>query len=137
MFSNVSNRTGLKQGKSALKLSRRQASLERQSDARTDVVDTRSSAEESHEPEMWIDGHFQRVIKRLVHSLIEVENQLYALQERRQQPESCERDEKVPNGMKISHIAAKGQNAQVLQEKFNAILKEAELKLLDATIEAL
>ena len=48
MFSNASNRTGLKQGKSALKLSRRQASLERQSDARIDVVDElRSSAEES------------------------------------------------------------------------------------------
>ena len=138
MFSNASNRTGLKQGKSALKLSRRQASLERQNDARTDVVDElRPSAEESHEPEMWIDGHFQRVIKRLVHSLIEAENQLYALQERRQQLESCKRDEKVPNGMKISHIAAKGQNVQVLQEKFKAILKEAKLKLLDVTIEAL
>ena len=39
--------------------------------------------------------------------------------------------------MKIQRITAKGRNNQTLQERFDAILQEAELKLLDATIEAL
>ena len=43
----------------------------------------------------------------------------------------------MPSGLKIRSVIPKGQNAQGLQEKFNAIIKEAELKLLDAAIEAL
>lgn len=42
----------------------------------------------------------------------------------------------MPSDLKIS-VVAEGQSAQHRQEKFNIITKEAELKLLDATIEAL
>ena len=140
MFSNTSDRSGLKKGKEALKLRKRQESVERQSSARDEVVeDLRATdAEESPDPEPWIDEHFQRVLKKLVHSLIDAENQLYGLQDRRKRLESNKSDGKVPNGLKIHSVTAKGiKNVENLQQKFNMVIKEAELKLLDATIEAL
>ena len=39
--------------------------------------------------------------------------------------------------MVLHRVNAKGRNGQPLQEHFDAILRETELKLLDATIEAL
>lgn len=138
MFSNTSDRSGLKKGKDALKLKKRQESADRQSSAREEAVeDLRAAAEESPDPELWIDDHFQRVLKNLVRSLVDAENQLYGLEDRRQRLESNRRDGKVPSGLKIRNITAKGKNAENLQQKFNEVLKEAELKLLDATIEAL
>ena len=101
------------------------------------MEDLRAAAEESPDLELWIDDHFQRVLKNLVRSLVDAENQLYGLQDRRQRLESNRRDGKVPSGLKIRNITAKGKNAETLQQKFNEVLKEAELKLLDATIEAL
>ena len=41
------------------------------------------------------------------------------------------------NGLKICCVATKGLNAQLLQHQFNTIIKEAEVKLLDATIASL
>ena len=137
MFSNASDHSGLKTNRSCLKLRRRQESTERQNQARDDVVeDLRTTTEDSSESAIWIDDHFKRVIKKLVHSFIEAENQLYGLQDRKKRLESLKSDGKVPSGLKIS-VVAKGQSAQNLQEKFNIITKETELKLLDATIEAL
>ena len=43
----------------------------------------------------------------------------------------------MPSGLKIRCVTAKGRNAQPLQDKFNNIIKEAEIKLLDATIASL
>ena len=43
----------------------------------------------------------------------------------------------MPKGLKISNVAAKGRSAERLQQTFDGILREAESKLLDATIEAL
>ena len=44
----------------------------------------------------------------------------------------------MPNGLKIHSVSAKGiKNVENLQQKFNMVIKGAELKLLDATIEAL
>lgn len=124
--------------KSALKLKKRQESTDRQSQAREEVVeDNRATiAEESPESEIWIDDHFQRVLKNLIRSFIEAENQLYGLQERIQRLESNKSNGKVPSGLKIRCVTAKGRNTQLLQEIFN-ITKEAELKLLDATIDSL
>ncbi|XP_067041056.1 myosin-15-like [Acropora muricata] len=138
MFSNASDRSGPKKGKGALKLRKRQESVERQSSARGDVVeDLRTTTEEPPESQMWIDDNFQRVLKKLVHSLIDAENQLFSLQERKQKLESFKSDGKVPKGLKIIRVAAKGRNAERLQQIFDGILREAESKLLDATIEAL
>ena len=138
MFSNASDRSGPKKGKGALKLKKRQEYLERQSSALGDVVeDLRATSEETAESQMWIDDNFQRVLKKLVHSLIDSENQLFALQERKQRLESFKSDGKVPKGLKISNVADKGRNAERLQQTFDGILREAKSKLLDATIEAL
>lgn len=137
MFSNPSDRSGLKNTRSCLKLRRRQESAERQNQARDDIVeDLRTTTEDSSESPIWIDDHFKRVIKKLVHSFIEAENQLYGIQNRKARLESFKSDGTVPSGLKIS-VVAKGQETQNLQEKFNAITKEAEKQLLDATIEAL
>jgi len=139
MFSNTSDRSGFKMTKSALKLKKRQESTDRQSQAREEVVEDHraTTAEESPESEIWIDDHFQRVLKNLVRSFIEAENQLYGLQERIQRLESNKSNGKVPSGLKIRCVTAKGRNTQLLQEIFNNITKEAELKLLDATIDSL
>ena len=138
MFSNTSDRSGFKMTKSALKLKKRQESTDRQSQAREEVVEDHqaTTTEESPESEIWIDDHFQRVLKNLVRSFIEAENQLYGLQERIQRLESNKSNGKVPSGLKIRCVTAKGRDTQLLQEIFN-ITKEAELKLLDATIDSL
>ena len=76
MDGNPPNRCGLKSGQLSLKLVKRQESLIRQSNGHEEIVEQlRASAEESPEPEKWIDGHFQCVIKKLVHSFIAAENQ--------------------------------------------------------------
>ena len=98
--------------------------------------DLRATTEDSSESALWIDDHFKRVLKRLVHSFIDAENQLYGLQIRKNRLESFKSDGKVPSGLKIN-VVAKGQNTQNLQEKFNIITREAEIKPLEATIEAL
>ena len=136
MLSNTSDRSGFRMDKSALKLRKRQESAARQNQACDEVLDDHRAitAEESHESEIWIDDHFQRVLKNLVHSHIEAENQFYGLQECRQRLESANSNGKVPSGLKICCVTAKGWNAQPLQDKFNNIIKEAEIKLLDATI---
>ena len=137
MFSNPSDRSGLKTNRSCLKLRRRHESADRQNQARDDIVeDLRTTTEDPSESPIWIDDHFKRVIKKVVHSFIEAENQLYGIQNRKARLESFKSDGTVPSGLKIS-VVAKGQNTQNLQEKFNAITKEAEKQLLDATIEAL
>ena len=66
MFSNTSDRSGLKKGKEALKLRKRQESVERQRSVRDEVMeDLRATdAEESPDPEPWIDEHLQRVLKK-------------------------------------------------------------------------
>ena len=43
----------------------------------------------------------------------------------------------MPNGLKIHCVTAKGRIAQPLQDKFNNIIKEAEIKLLGTTIASL
>ena len=139
MPSNTSDRSGFKMTRSVLKLKKRQESAERQNQARDEVLDDHraTTAEESTESEIRIDDHFQRVLKNLVHSQIEAENQFSGLQERRQKLESTKSNGKVPSGLKIRCVTAKGRNAQLLQDQFNNIIKEAEVKLLDATIASL
>ena len=139
MPSNTLDRSGFKMTRGVLKLKKRQESAERQNQARDEVLDDHraTTAEESTESEIWIDDHFQRVLKNLVHSQIEAENQFYGLQERRQKLESAKSNRKVPSGLKIRCVTAKGRNAQLLQDQFKNIIKEAEVKLLDATIASL
>ena len=137
MSNNPSDRSGFKMGKTALKLRRRQDSAERRNEEHGEIVDDlRAMTEDSSESALWIHDHFKHVLKKLVHSFIDAENQLYGLQIRKKRLESLKSDGKVPSGLKIN-VVAKGQSTQNLQEKFNIITKEAEIKLLEATIEAL
>jgi len=43
----------------------------------------------------------------------------------------------TPTGLRIASIQAKGQNVETLQAKFDEIIHEAEVKMLEATIENL
>ena len=81
---------------------------------------------------MWIDDNFQRVLKKLIHSLIDAENQSFALQEHKQKLESLKSDGKVPMGLKISSVTAKGKNTKHLKQTFDGILREAASKPLHA-----
>ena len=74
---------------------------------------------------MWIDDNFQHVLKKLIHSLIDAENQSFPLQEHKQKLESLKSDGKVPKGLKISSVTAKGRNTKHLQQTFDGILREA------------
>ena len=94
----------------------------RRNKARGEIVDDLgATTEDSSESVFWIDDHLKRVLKKLVHSFIDAKNQLYGLQIRKKRLESFKSDGKVPS----------------LHEKFSIITKEAEIKLLEATIEAL
>ena len=85
---------------------------------------------------------------------MEAENELYALQQRIKRLKDSKSEGKVPTGLVVHRVHAKGRNSQLLQECFDcihakgrnsqllqerldAILWDAELKLLDTTIEAL
>jgi len=43
----------------------------------------------------------------------------------------------TPSGLHIKNVKAKGQNAETLQARFDEIIREALLELLDATIDSL
>ena len=137
MFSDESNRSGIRSSRLALKLRRRQESKDRQSNAREEVVEDISTAsDESPGEEFWIDDHFQHTLKGLVRKFIEAENELYALQGCIKRLEQSKSEGKVPSGMKIYRINAL-MRSQPLQEMFDTILREAEHKLLNATIKTL
>ena len=76
-------------------------------------------------------------MKTLIRKFVEAENELYALQERIKRLKDSKSEGKVPTGLVVHRINAKGRNSQALQSRFDAILRDAELKLLDTTIEAL
>jgi len=43
----------------------------------------------------------------------------------------------IPTGLRITNIQSKGQNVETLQAEFNETIREAEVKMLEATIENL
>ena len=118
MFSNTSDRSGPKKGNDSLRLKKRQESADRQRSAHEEAMeDLRAAAEESPDPELWIDDHFQCVLKNFVRSLVDTENRLYGLHDRRQRLKSNRSDGKVPSGLKIRSITAKGKNAKNLHTR--------------------
>ena len=137
MFSNAANRYGVKSTRRSLKLKRQAESEERQTSAREEVVSDGRDTSAPPEEEFWIDDHFQQTLKTLIRKFVEAENELYALQERIKRLKDSKSEGKVPTGLIVHRINAKGRNSQALQNRFDAILREAELKLLDTTIEAL
>lgn len=106
---------GLKDGKNRWK----------DSSARGNVMeDLRSTTEVPAESQMWIDDNFQCVLKKLVHSFIDAENQLFALQESiKRRLESFKSDGKLPNGLKISNAAANLETPNVFSKHLMAYLE--------------
>ena len=46
-------------------------------------------------------------------------------------------DGTIPSGLRIQRVKGKGQDAETLPAKFDAIIREAEFKLLDAATDSL
>ena len=139
MCSNATNRYGVKTTRHSLKLKRRAESADRQASAREEASSGGRDTSAQPEEEFWIDDHFQQTLKTLVRKFVEAENELYALQERikRLKDSKSDHEGKVPTGLAVHRMTAKGRNRQLLQERFDTILRDAELQLLDTTIEAL
>ena len=106
MSSNVENRSRLKKGKAALKLSRRQASFERWSHMSS-----------------W--KSFEIKPKSLPNPKIS-----YIAYRIRERLQSSQCNGKIPSGLKIKDIVVKGQNSQVLKEKFDTIIKDTTIESL-------
>ena len=74
-------------------------------------------------------------LKTLIRKFADAENKLYALQEWIKRLKDSKSEGKVPTGLVVHRINAKRQNSQLLQESFDAILRNTKLKLLHTTIE--
>ncbi|KAL9969476.1 hypothetical protein ACROYT_G021696 [Oculina patagonica] len=125
----------------SLKLKSRHHSLERQSSARDLAVsehrqDTDSANAISSQSDE-IDDHFKEVLRRLVHRLIDSENAFYALGDRIKKLEQSALDNTCPKGLAIKPVKATGKNAGPLQQDFDAILKDAQKRIVQAVIKDL
>ena len=138
-------RSGPKDQPKSLSLSSRKrgASLERQANARDlQITEIRGSANvaASAEPEscsdVKLDPAFVSILKKKVHLLVDTENTLSRSLERIKHLEEQQQQRTVPKGLKIKSVKAKSKSED-LQKKFDDIIQEAELKLLDATLESL
>ena len=138
-------RSGLKDQHKSLSLSKkhRGASLERQASARdsqitelrsADVTASAISTESS--PDVQLDPAFVSILKKKVHLLVDTENGLSRSLARIKHLEEQLQQKTVPKGLKIKPVKAKSKSDD-LQKKFDEIIQEAELKLLDATLESL
>ena len=79
------------------------------------------------------------IIRKAVLQIVDAENQLASLRKRIDYLGSQKRENKIPTGLKIKSVKAKAsaENTNALQSKFDEIIKEAENKLLDVSIENL
>lgn len=135
MFSNAANHYGVKSTRPSLKLKRRAESTDRLVSAREEVISNGPDTSAPSEEEFCIDDHFQQMLTTLVQKFAKAENELYALQEWIKRLKDSKSEGKVPTGLVVHHVNTKRRNSQLLQESFDAILRDAELKLLDTTIE--
>lgn len=135
MFSNAANHYGVKSTRPSLKVKRRAESTDRLVSAREEVISNGPDTSAPSEEEFCIDDHFQQTLTTLVQKFAEAENELYALQEWIKRLKDSKSEGKVPTGLVVHHVNTKRRNSQLLHESFDAILRDAELKLLDTTIE--
>ena len=138
-------RSGLKEQTKLLSLNRqsREVSLERQTSAResqvaelcsVEVATTAKSTESP--PDVKLDSAFASILKKKVYLLVDTENALSQSHRRIKHLEEQLQQKTVPKGLKIKPVKAKSKSED-LQKKFDNILNEAELKLLDVTLESL
>lgn len=138
-------RSGLKEQNKSLSLNRksREVSLERQTSAReSQVADLRSveTATKAKPTEgtadVKLDSAFASILKKKVYVLVDTENAVSQTHRRIKHLEEQLQQKTVPKGLKIKPVKAKSKSED-LQKKFDTILHEAELKLLDVTLESL
>ena len=84
-----------------------------------------------------MDKELESLLRKKVHVLIEAENSHMHLVDRAKFLESQKSTGNVPKGLTIKRVTAKGKSTEILQAKFDEILREAETKLLDASLENL
>ena len=96
---------------------------------------TRAQPTESH-ADVKLDLAFVSLLEEKVYVLIDTENALSQSHRRIKHLEEQLQQKTVPKGLKIKPVKAKSKSED-LQKKFDNILHEAELKLLDVTLESL
>ena len=139
MDSNTTNRSRSKGGNFSLSLStrdkQRQNSSERQKQAREGqfAVNRPSSSEKAL---TGLDKELESLLRKKVHILVDAENSHKQLLERAKSLECMKSNGEIPKGLKIKKVIAKGKSG-TLQDKFDQILKEAENRLLDASLESI
>ena len=73
-------------------LSNLNAIILKRNEARGEIVDDlRPTTEDSSASALWMDDHFKRVLKKLVHSFIDAENCTISSLELKSEPEPCSR----------------------------------------------
>ena len=143
-------RSGLKEQTKSLYLNRksREASVERQTSAResqvaelrsvevaTTAKSTRPAKAIESPPDVKLDLAFASILKKKVYLSVDTENALSKSHRRIKHLEEQLQQKTVPKGLKIKPVRAKSKSEDL--QKFDNILHEAELRLLDVTLESL
>ena len=138
-------RSGLKEQTKSLSPNRksREVSLEWQTSAReSQIADLRSvktttkAKPTESTPDVKLDSAFASILKKKVYVLVDTEKAPSQSHRRIKHLEEQLQQRTVPKGLKIKPVKAKSKSED-LQKKFDNILHEAELKLLDVTLESL
>lgn len=133
-------RSGVKELNKTLSLNKksREVSLERQTSARdSQIAELRSvevapSAKRTESPpDVKLDSAFASILKKKVYLSVDTENALSQYHRRIKHLEEQIQQNTVPKGLKIKPVKAKSKSED-LQKKFEDILHQAELKLLEA-----
>ncbi|KAK2564051.1 hypothetical protein P5673_012269 [Acropora cervicornis] len=137
--------SGVKELNKTLSLNKksREVSLEQQTSAR-DLqiaelrgVDVAPSAKPTKSPpDVKLDSAFASILKKKVYLLVDTENALSQSHRRIKHLEEQIQQNTVPKGLKIKPVKAKSKSED-LQKKFDDILHQAELKLLEVMLESL
>lgn len=81
-----------------------------------------------------LDATIETVLRKAVRQRLDAEKAYSTLQTRIKLLEEHSSQGTTPSGLRIKQIQAKGPNVDTLQAKFDDIVREAEVKLLEATI---
>lgn len=138
------SRSGIKEKPLSLRARNREASSDRQSHARDDKlaeirrVNDDSCPVKAHEESSFpsavkLDSALLNLLKKKVFKMVDNEKALSNLRKRVEHLKELQNKDKVPKGLKIRPVQAKGK-ANDLQKKFDDVIRDAERKLLDISI---
>ena len=84
-----------------------------------------------------LDSAIETVLRKAVRQRMDADKAHSSLLSRVKRLEEHLSKDTIPTGLRIASIQAKGTNVETLQAKFDEIVHEAEVKMLEATIENL